>query len=34
LPEGIPTIFISAVTGKNIQQLKDMLWKQLSADLL
>ena len=34
LPEGIPTIFISAVTNKNLQQLKDMLWKQLSADLL
>lgn len=29
LPEGIPTIFISAVTNKNLQQLKDMLWKQL-----
>ena len=34
LPEGIPAIFISAVTNKNIQQLKDMLWKQLSADIL
>ena len=34
LPEGIPVIFISAVTNKNIQQLKDMLYKQLSADLL
>jgi len=30
LPPGIPTIFISAVTGKNIQQLKDMLWKALN----
>ena len=34
LPEGIPVIFISAITNKNIQQLKDMLWKQLSADIL
>ena len=30
LPPGIPAIFISAVTGKNIQQLKDMLWKALN----
>jgi GTP-binding protein len=31
LPPDIQTIFISAVTGKHIQQLKDMLWKQLNA---
>lgn len=32
LPEGIETIFISAVTGKNIQLLKDLLWKKLNAE--
>ena len=31
LPEGIPTIFISAMTNKNLQALKDMLWKILNA---
>jgi GTP-binding protein len=31
LPEGIPTIFISAMTNKNLQALKDMLWKILSV---
>jgi GTP-binding protein len=31
LPEGIEVIFISAVANKNLQQLKDMLWKQLNA---
>ena len=29
LPEGIPTIFISSVTGLNIARLKDMLWEAL-----
>ncbi len=29
LPEGIPSLFISSVTGLNIQQLKDMLWSAL-----
>lgn len=33
LPEGIPAIFISAVTNGNLQQLKDLLWKVLNADL-
>ena len=32
LPEGIPAMFISAVTNKNLQQLKDALWKVLNAD--
>ena len=27
LPEGLPTVMISSVTGLNIQQLKDMLWR-------
>ena len=30
LPEGIPHIFISSVTGFGIQQLKDILWQQLN----
>ena len=29
LPEGIPSVFISSVTGLNIQTLKDMLWEAL-----
>ena len=29
LPEGIPSLFISSVTGLNITQLKDMLWEAL-----
>ncbi len=33
LPKGIPAIFISAVSGKNIQQLKDQLWAVMNADL-
>ncbi|MCH5334555.1 MAG: GTPase ObgE [Alistipes sp.] len=30
LPEGIPTLFISSVSGLNIAQLKDMLWHALN----
>lgn len=30
LPKGIPSIFISSVAGKNILQLKDMLWKAIN----
>ena len=30
LPKGLETIFISSVTGKNIDQLKDHLWKKLN----
>ena len=29
LPEGLPTVMISSVTGLNSQQLKDMLWEAL-----
>ncbi len=29
---GIPVIFISSVTGMNIQQLKDLLWAELNKD--
>ncbi len=30
LPEGVPSIFFSSVTGENVQQLKDMLWAAVS----
>jgi GTP-binding protein len=30
LPEGVTAIFISAMTNKNLQQLKDLLWKMLN----
>lgn len=30
LPEGIPHVFISSVTGKNLQELKDLLWQTLN----
>lgn len=30
LPQGIPSIFISSVSGKNIQQLKDMIWQAIN----
>jgi GTP-binding protein len=30
LPENVATIFISAVTNKNLQKLKDMLWKLMT----
>ena len=32
LPEGIPAVFISSVSGLNIQQLKDMLWQALQEE--
>ncbi len=32
LPEGVPVLFISAMTNKNLQQLKDLLWKMLNED--
>lgn len=31
LPEGLPTVFISSITGKNITQLKDMIWEALNS---
>ncbi len=31
LPQGIPIIFISSITGAGIIELKDMIWKQLNA---
>ncbi|MFC3197980.1 GTPase ObgE [Parapedobacter deserti] len=29
VPEGIPHVFISAVSGRHIQQLKDLIWKTI-----
>lgn len=31
VPTSIPSIFISSVAGKNIQQLKDMIWKAVNS---
>jgi GTP-binding protein len=30
LPKGIPAIFISAVTGMNVDRLKDLIWEQIN----
>jgi len=30
VPKGIPHVFISSVSGKNIQQLKDLIWKEIN----
>ncbi len=32
LPEGVPHVFISSITGMGIQKLKDILWTELSKD--
>lgn len=32
LPDDIPTLFISAVTGQGIPELKDMLWRMINSD--
>ncbi len=32
LPEGIPAVFISAVTGQGIAELKDMLWRAITDE--
>lgn len=32
LPEGVPAVFISAVTGMGITELKDMLWAQITDE--
>ncbi|MDX5421192.1 MAG: GTPase ObgE [Hymenobacteraceae bacterium] len=31
LPEGLSTVFISSITGKNITKLKDMIWEALNS---
>lgn len=32
LPEGLPVVFISSVTGMGIQALKDLLWNELNNE--
>ena len=32
LPDNIPTVFISAVTGKGIPELKDLLWAEINSE--
>ena len=32
LPEGIPAVFISAVTGQGLTELKDLLWREINSD--
>ena len=32
LPQDVPHVFISAVTGKGMAQLKDLLWKELNSE--
>jgi GTP-binding protein len=29
LPKNVPTVFISAVSGEGIQQLKDLIWNEM-----
>jgi len=31
IPAGIPAVFISAVSGKNIPQLKDLIWQAITG---
>ena len=32
LPENVPHVFISSLTGMGIQELKDVLWKELNSE--
>ncbi len=32
LPEGVPTVFISAVTGQGLTELKDLLWREITSE--
>lgn len=32
LPEGIPCVFISAVTGQGLTELKDILWREINSE--
>ena len=32
LPDGVPTVFISAVTGYGLQELKDVLWHEITDE--
>ena len=33
IPEGLPSVFISAVSGHNIDRLKDMLWTEINRNI-
>lgn len=32
LPEGVPAVFISAVTGQELTELKDLLWREINSE--
>ena len=32
LPEGVPAVFISAVTGEGLTELKDLLWREINSE--
>ena len=32
LPEDLPTVFISAVTGQGLTELKDLLWREINSE--
>ena len=32
LPEDVPVVFISAVTGQGLAELKDILWRELNSE--
>lgn len=32
LPEGVPTVFVSAVTGQGLTELKDLLWREINSE--
>lgn len=32
LPQDLPVVFISAVTGKGVDNLKDLLWEELNSE--
>lgn len=32
LPEGVPMVFISAVTGMGLSELKDLLWREINSE--
>lgn len=32
LPEGVPAVFISAVTGQGLTELKDLLWREITSE--
>ena len=32
LPDDLPVVFISSVTGKGLEELKDVLWRELNSE--